>query len=701
MKTQKRFMNNTLSFSLSLIFFITLISCGNDSKNEIALKIEHGKLRLEINNNMRTRISSLYEDAKPIMSDFQASESVSLRNHEISDFSIKNIEQTKLKKEGLKGTEWTISGEYNKGNEKISKQLIIKAYDDFPDFLSFKVTYTNNGKDTYIGDWKNHNYTILSQNNTPDFWVFQGSSTFEREDWVLPIEEGYYKKNYMGMNSTDYGGGIPVTDVWRKDMGIAIGHLELTPQLVALPTELPLGEKNVQINISKDYEYPTLFKKDGIVETAETFVMVHEGDYYNALSKYSNVMQGKGIEFAEPEEGAFETIWCSWGYEENFTLDEIVGTLPKIKELGIEWVVLDYGFQKIEGDWFANPDKFPKGNIEIRQLVDKIHDLGLKAKIWWTPLAASPKSEALSNNPSMRLFNEDWSAQFITFFDIYYLAPVNDIARKHTQEILDLFLKEWDFDGLKMDGMHMNAVPPDYNPDSNLEYPEQAVEGLPSFFQMIYDYSRSIKPNAVVENCPCGACMSFFNMPSMNQAVSSDPTSSWQIRHRGKAYKALIPKMAYYGDHVELSDDASDFASTLGIGGVLGTKFTWPKDNPRVTRLEYQNLLLTTEKEKTYKKWFDLYDELMLSKGQYLGGLYDIGYDKPEGHVVKKDETLYYAFYAEEWDGDIELRGLKDGFYEVHDYINDISYGKILGKDPVIKTFFNGALLLSVKSVSN
>ena len=34
--------------------------------------------------------------------------------------------------------------------------------------------------------------------------------------------------------------------------------------------------------------------------------------------------------------------------------------------------------------------------------------------------------------------------------------------------------------------------------------------------------------------------------------------------------------LPYYGDHVELSNNKSDFASTVGIGGVVGTKFVWP-----------------------------------------------------------------------------------------------------------------------------
>ena len=37
------------------------------------------------------------------------------------------------------------------------------------------------------------------------------------------------------MNASDYGGGTPVVDVWRRDCGLAVGHVETVPKLVALP----------------------------------------------------------------------------------------------------------------------------------------------------------------------------------------------------------------------------------------------------------------------------------------------------------------------------------------------------------------------------------------------------------------------------------------------------------------------------------
>ncbi len=203
---------------------------------------------------------------------------------------------------------------------------------------------------------------------------------------------------------------------------------------------------------------------------------------------------------------------------------------------------------------------------------------------------------------------------------------------------------------------------------------------------MIYETALSIKPDAVIEICPCGTNYSFYNLPYMNQAVSSDPQSSWQIRLKGKTIKALTGSyVAYYGDHVELSDGKSDFASTVGIGGVPGSKFIWPESAH--INVETGNIGLTPEKEKEWKKWLDIYKDKMLSKGKYLGDLYDIGFDRPETHVVQKGDTLYYAFYAEEFDGNLELRGLDNNKnYKLTDYVNNIDLGVVSGSNNQAKS---------------
>ncbi|MBV8341550.1 MAG: alpha-galactosidase, partial [Gammaproteobacteria bacterium] len=162
------------------------------------------------------------------------------------------------------------------------------------------------------------------------------------------------------------------------------------------------------------------------------------------------------------------------------------------------------------------------------------------------------------------------------------------------------------------------------------------------------------------------------------------------VRLKGKTLKGLIgPGAAFAGDHVELSDGGDDFASTVGIGAVVSTKFTWPEDpKPK------DSFLLTPEREALWRKWIALYNERLLPKGTYRGELYDIGFDRPEAHAIEKSGRLYYAFYARNWSGSVELRGLEHGRYRVRDYFNGRELGAVSAPRAALDVAFEHFLVL-------
>lgn len=682
-------MKKSMSYFLLLPVIFALSLTGCNSRNVI---ITSGNLEIEFDGQMRCIVTNNHPGAVPLMHHFNPSEYIVSKHFSLDLFRKVSDKAENISDSIGKGKLYTLTGDFENGDYAMQKTVSIRIYDDFPEMAFYKVKYKNTGeRELDILKWVNHHYEIMPEGDQPSFWSFQGGSTNERKDWVLPVNEGFYQENYLGMNSSDYGGGIPVTDLWRKDAGIAVGHTEKIPVEVSLPVEMDKYAEYADVGVEYRFDGGFVMKNGDELETVETFVMVHQKDYFSTLQEFTRYMKAKGIRFAEPEEAAYGSMWCAWGYERNFTIDEIIGTLPKVKELGIKWVGIDDGFQVAEGDWSLDPKKFPNGDKDMKRLVDQVHANGMKAMIWWAPLAADPGSKILKDDPEVLLFNEDWSPRYITWWDAWLMSPAYEGTRKHTREVIDMFFKTWDFDGIKIDGQHLNAVPADHHPDHGLDDPGQCIEKLPEFFGMVYDYARQIKPDAVIEICPCGCCMSFHTMPYINQAVSSDPTSSWQVRLKGKTYKAIIGKTAYYGDHVELMDNGDDFATQLGIGAVMGTKFTWPKDNPQAG----SSYLLTSTKEETWKKWFGLYHQKMLPEGNYLGGLYDIGYDRPETHIIEKDGVLYFAFYQDEFTGEIELRGLIAGkTYHLADYVNNVDLGKISESDPFLEVSFKQYLLL-------
>jgi len=591
-----------------------------------------------------------------------------------------------------------VSCESPSGNRLLSGNKVLKGIgiikecsspEGFPGMTVIETAFVNNsGKAVTVTAAEGASISVES----PEIWSFQPTSTAWRKDWAFPIGKGFYQRNYLGMNDPDYGGGIPMVTLWAKDTNISVGIAEDRLKLVSMPVTRK-GNKATAC-IREDYDTPVTLAPGDTLHMYRQFVLEGGGDFFGPLRTFSEYMtQTFGWKAPVSPESAYESVWCAWGYERQFTVDEVIGTLPKVVELGFKWVDVDDGYQICEGDWNANDRIGAEG---MRRMTDAIHAAGLKVKLWWAPLAADPESSLAKEHPEMLLVQKDGSHEDITWWDSWYLSPVNPHTQAYTRDLVDMFLKDWNFDGFKLDGQHLNLCAPDYNPESGLAYPEEAPERMPEFFKDLYDRAQANKPGSIVQLCPCGDAFNFFNVPYVNQVVASDPTSSAQIRMKRRAFAAMAPELAFYADHVELSDGGLDFPSQIGVGGIIGTKFTWPEPNPHAT--ENGGSLLTPEKEALLRKWVPIYNEKMLSRGEYLP-LYDYGFDKPEAHVISKDGAMYYAFYAEKWDGaPIELRGLENREYTVTEYTaEEPRTYTIDGSNPVIKPFFEKNYLIEVK----
>ncbi len=670
-----------------IIYAVFLLGAVNSCNNKPQIpEISSEVLTIKYDSLMYSIIISKLPNSKPLMSKYYPSEFIYVNGKAITDFKLVNVKSSKVdSKQKL-----TLYGISIDKKIPLKKEITTTIYDELPSMAFISVVYKNIGStDIKITGWVNNSYTISSGSYKDiPFWSYQGASYEDRRDWVRPLKEGFEQENFMGMNASDYGSGTPISDVWRKDVGLAVGLAETSPKLISIPVRLKSLKDGAELKIA--FQKEIILKPGQSLRTFETFVNIHKGDHFATMKNFRKIMEIKGLKIGKFPETSYEPIWCAWGYERDFNVNEVLGTLTKVKELGFDWAVLDDGWQTAEGDWYLNPKKFPNGDEDMKALVKRIHNAGLKAKLWWAPLAVDPGTDLIKNHSDMLLLNKDGSTQTISWWDSYYLCPAYDKTLRYTKELVIKIMKDWGFDGLKIDGQHLNGVPPCYNSAHNHTYPEESVEKLQDFWKMVYETALSINPNAVVEICPCGTSYSFYNLPYINQTVASDPLSSWQIRLKGKTLKGLMGESSpYYGDHVELSDGGSDFASTVGIGGIVGTKFTWPKDNH-----PQKGYILTKQKETIWKKWVNIYKEKMLSKGIYLGELYDIGFDKPETHAIKKDSKLYYAFYADKWNGEVELRGLESKTYKVTDYVNNKELGYIKGPTAKLKVEFKKYLLI-------
>ena len=601
-------------------------------------------------------------------------------------------------------------------NANLQRVLTVEAYDDFPHMLLSTVEYKNIGNadvtlDRAVAQRHRLNAKLADPKAAPfDMWSFQGSSYDWGKDDVFKLTRTSAQPNVMGEAvKGGYGGGIPVVAFWTGSVGEAIGHVETIPLTLSMPVKVD-ADQRVETQI--DIPAQTTLKPGESFSTPRSFLAVYHGDFYEPLRLWSSVLQKEGWELPKPSSEAYNISWCGWGYEFNVTPAQMEGTIPKLKEFGIKWATLDDRWFDTYGDWNPRPETFPDDSIKT--MTDDFHRQGLLVQLWWLPLGAEDGegrweshkyivSKVVKEHPDWLILDKNGKHGRMTR-DLAALCPAVPEVQAYYKQLTEKFIRDWGYDGSKLDNIY--SVPMCYNPAHHHKSPQDSVNAVADVYKIIYQTTRSLKPNSVTQSCPCGTPPSLAWLPFMDQAVTADPVGGVQVRRRIKMYKALLgPESAVYGDHVELSvmdrvgknwrEHGEDFASTIGAGGVVGTKFVWPELGPK-----FKEVNLTSQKEDVWKKYIALYNEKMLSKGDFLD-LYTYGYDTPEGYAIEKDGKMYYAFFTpdpnNEWKGEVELRGLKPGTYHVTDYENGTSLGTVEateGKNPKLATTFHGHLLL-------
>ena len=97
--------------------------------------------------------------------------------------------------------------------------------------------------------------------------------------------------------------------------------------------------------------------------------------------------------------------------------------LPKVRELGLKWAVIDDGWQTNVGDWKVSTVRYPGGEADMRNLVNSIRSQGLEARLWWAPLAVAPGADLLHDHTDMLLLDKEGAVQNVSWWNAFYLCP--------------------------------------------------------------------------------------------------------------------------------------------------------------------------------------------------------------------------------------------------------------------------------------
>ena len=626
------------------------------------------------------------------------------------------------------GKQITVSG--NIPGTQVDETVTVEVYDAFPNLALLSIQLKNNGtSDLKLENVGLQRHTFAapagSANSRNPLWTFEGASLKWGKDEIFPMPAKFSQENPFGApvavkdDLGHVGGGIPVVAFWSDTVGEAIGHIETLPLALSIPVQTT---KNGHVQAGVSIPANTVLKPGEVFSSPRTFLAVYSGDFYEPLRMWSDAIEKEGLGKPPNNDENYAVAWCGWGYEFGVTPQQMVDTIPKLKELGIHWATLDDGWFNNYGDWQPRSPAF--AGTAMQDMVKQFHDQGFKVQLWWLPLAVEDgqhgyggrkfvTSEILKQHPDWLALDENGKPARMAR-NLATLCPALPEVREYHKQLTERFIRDWGFDGHKLDNIY--TPPLCYNPKHHHKSPYDSVYAMGDIYKTIFETTRALKPDSVTQSCPCGTPPSLAWFRYMDQAVTADPVGAIQVRRRVKMYKALLgPRAAVYGDHVELTritgassgneqDIGNDFASTLGTGGVLGTKFTWPDYGPK-----FKNVYLTPEKEAHWKRWIGIYNEKMLSKGEFLN-LYVYGFDTPEAYAIARDGHIFYAFYspsyvqppgpkgkAASWSGVIELRGLTAGkAYLVTDYVNHRELGTVTGPVGKLDVKFEDDLLLEL-----
>ena len=188
------------------------------------VRVQDTAVSLQFDDQLRCRIVSLLGRQPVELTGFDASEQVVVNGRAVTRFALQQAEPGKATTVFGTGQRLRLVG---RSSEGLEKHITVTLLDEHPGVALLDVAYANTGGQPVTVDaWLNaaHRLTVAPR-HAGGYWTYAGASHADRRDWVQPVKRGFEQRNFMGMNASDYGGGTPVVDVWRRDVGLAVGHV--------------------------------------------------------------------------------------------------------------------------------------------------------------------------------------------------------------------------------------------------------------------------------------------------------------------------------------------------------------------------------------------------------------------------------------------------------------------------------------------
>jgi alpha-galactosidase len=370
--------------------------------------------------------------------------------------------------------------------------------------------------------------------------------------------------------------------------------------------------------------------------------------------------------------------WEATGFDVNEAGQEALA--EKAASIGVERFVMDdgwFGERKDDhaglGDWYVNPQKFPRG---LKPLIDKVHTLGMDFGLWVEPEMVNPNSDLYRKHP-------DWALNFTDRprtegRNQLVLNLARDDVKAYVYGFLDKLLSENDISFLKWD-YNRNWSEPGW-PAAPLEKQKEVyVKYVRNLYSILAEL-REKHPHVEIESCSGGGARVDLGILSLTDEAwpsdNTDPFDRLSIQDGFTYAYAPGVMVAWVTDSPNWMNGRStslefrflsSMQGSLGIGANLN-KWT-PEDFAAAKRLvaEYKTVRATVQDGALYR---------------LISPISGSEYSVTESVARDRHQAAIFAFLHSSQKGQpypqLYLRGLDpNGVYSLHVQEGKLSDGTV------------------------
>lgn len=220
--------------------------------------------------------------------------------------------------------------------------------------------------------------------------------------------------------------------------------------------------------------------------------------------------------------------WCSWyQYFQNLKADDIRKNLAFAvehrRELPLDLIQIDDGFETRVGDWYTFRPGFPEGPAPLAR---EIQAAGFTPGLWLAPFILEPGSQLAQQHPEWLLrgkFNRPVNAGFVWNSFTTALDLTIPAALEYACQVIDVAAHQWGYPYLKLDFLYAGALPGRYHD------PRQTrAQALRSGLQAL---RRAAGPDVFLLGCGCPLGSAIGLVEAMR--IGADVAPNWKPQYQG------------------------------------------------------------------------------------------------------------------------------------------------------------------------